>query len=357
MLHLLYSRFWHKVLFDLGHLHSAEPFHKLVNQGMILGEAEFTAYRVAAESAYSDQRDEPFAEDLQRKWVSSRNVEEKDGQFVEKESGVVLEAVLIDEKETAKKGNDFILKSDASIVIDSRTHKMSKSRGNVINPDDIVNDYGADSLRLYEMFMGPLEQTKPWNMSGVEGVYRFLGRVWRMIVDERNDDATVLHADVQDVELNDEQTRTLHKTIKAVTEDIEKLSFNTAISRMMEFTNEFSSQQPRPKSAMIPFVQLLNPFAPHVAEELWEVLGQTESLTYSNWPKFDESKLIESEIEIPVQINGKLRAKVKVPAEAGKDEMEAAAKADETIVQMFEGKQIVKTICVPGRMVNFVVKG
>ncbi|TWT63539.1 leucine--tRNA ligase [Rubinisphaera italica] len=357
VLHLLYSRFWHKVLFDLGHLHSAEPFHKLVNQGMILGEAEFTAYRVATKSAVSDQRDEPFADDLQQKWVSSRNVEEKDDEFVEKETGAILEAVLIDEKETTKKGNDFILKSDASIVIDSRTHKMSKSRGNVINPDDIVNDYGADSLRLYEMFMGPLEQTKPWNMSGVEGVYRFLGRVWRMIVDERNDDETVLHADVQDVELNDEQTRMLHKTIKAVTEDIEKLSFNTAISRMMEFTNEFSSQQPRPKSAMIPFVQLLNPFAPHIAEELWHVLGQTDSLTYSTWPKFDESKLVESEIEIPVQINGKLRAKVKVPAEADKDTMESAAKADETIVQMLEGKQIVKTICVPGRMVNFVVKG
>ncbi|HCS52889.1 MAG TPA: leucine--tRNA ligase [Planctomycetaceae bacterium] len=357
ILHLLYARFWHKVLFDLGHLHSAEPFHKLVNQGMILGEAEFTAYRVAAESAVSDQRDEPFADDLQQNWVSSRNVEEKDSKYLEKETGAILEAVLIDEKETAKKGNDFILKSDTSIVIDSRAHKMSKSRGNVINPDDIVNDYGADSLRLYEMFMGPLEQTKPWNMSGVEGVYRFLGRVWRMIVDERNDDATVLHADVQDVELNDEQTRTLHKTIKAVTEDIEKLSFNTAISRMMEFTNEFSSQQPRPKSAMIPFVQLLNPFAPHIAEELWEVLGQTESLTYSEWPKFDESKLVESEIEIPVQINGKLRAKIKVPAEADKDAMESAAKVDETIIQQLEGKQIVKTICVPGRMVNFVVKG
>ncbi len=356
VLHLLYSRFWHKVLFDLGHLHSAEPFHKLVNQGMILGEAEFTAYRVTVESAVSDQRDEPFAEDLQQNWVSSRNVEEKDGKLLEKETGAILEAVLIDEEKTVKKGNDFVLKSDATIVVDSRTHKMSKSRGNVINPDEIVKDYGADSLRLYEMFMGPLAQTKPWNMSGVEGVYRFLGRVWRMIVDERNDDETVLHADVQDVELNDEQTRMLHKTIKAVTEDIEKLSFNTAISRMMEFTNEFSSQQPRPMSAMIPFVQLLNPFAPHIAEELWEVLGQTESLTYSAWPKFDESKLVESEIEIPVQINGKLRAKIKVPAEADKDAMESAAKADEAIVQLLEGKQIVKTICVPGRMVNFVVK-
>ncbi len=356
VLHLLYSRFWHKALFDLGHLSKPEPFQKLVNQGMILGEAELTAYRIADESAYSDKRDEKFATDLQRPWVSARNVTEEDGQYVEKETGAVLEAVMIDNDQVTKKGNDFVLKDDASIVVESRAHKMSKSRGNVINPDDIVKNYGADALRLYEMFMGPLEQTKPWSMSGVEGVYRFLGRVWRMMVDDAAESVT-LNPAIKDVEPTEAQDRVLHKTIKAVTEDIEKLSFNTAISRMMEFTNEFSGQNPRPKSAMSQFLLLLSPFAPHLAEELWQVLGHSDSLAYAAWPKFDEAKLVESEIEIPVQVNGKLRAKIKVPAGSDAKAMEAAAKADESVAAQLEGKQIVKTVCIPGRLVNFVVKG
>ncbi len=249
-----------------------------------------------------------------------------------------------------------MLKGRPDIVVESRAFKMSKSRGNVINPDEVVKEYGADSLRLYEMFMGPLEQVKPWSMSGVDGVYRFLGRVWRMLVDERADEAT-LNPAVQDVPATTEQERLLHRTIKAVTDDIEKLSFNTAISRMMEFTNAFTTTETRPRSAMEPFVLLLAPFAPHIAEELWNVLGHTDSLAYAPWPKYDESKLVESEIEIPVQINGKVRAKLRIPPDATKEAIQTKAEADPQVQAQLAGKPVVKVVAVPGKMINFVVKG
>ena len=280
VLHLLYSRFWHKVLFDRGHVSSPEPFHKLVNQGMILGEPD--------------------------------------------ESG--------------------------------KAEKMSKSRGNVINPDDVVVDYGADALRMYEMFMGPLEQVKPWQMKGVEGVYRFLGKAWRMITDEREEEM-VLNTAVQDADATPDQLKVLHKTIKAVTEDIDKLSFNTAISRMMEFVNAVGQNEVRPRSLMEPFVLLLSPFAPHIAEELWNILGHEKTLAYEPWPNFDEAYLVEDEIEIPVQVNGKLKAKIKVPADADQAGLQSAAEANEDIQKQLDGKNVVKVIVVPGRMVNFVVKG
>ena len=279
VLHLLYSRFWHKVLFDRGHVSTPEPFQKLVNQGMILGEPD--------------------------------------------ENG--------------------------------KAEKMSKSRGNVINPDEVVKDYGADSLRLYEMFMGPLEQTKPWQMSGVEGVYRFLGRVWRMIVDERAETVKLADA-VVDAAPTDEQLRVLHKTIKAVTDDIDRLSFNTAISRMMEFSNFMSSQEARPKLVLSQFVQLLSPFAPHIAEELWNVLGHPNTLAYEPWPTYDPALLVEDSVEVPVQFNGKLRSKIVVPANSDAAALEAAARADEQVQKNLEGKTVVKVVSVPGRMVNFVVK-
>jgi len=279
VLHLLYSRFWHKVLFDRGHVSTPEPFQKLVNQGMILGEPD--------------------------------------------ENG--------------------------------KAEKMSKSRGNVINPDDVVKDYGADSLRLYEMFMGPLEQVKPWQMSGVEGVYRFLGRVWRMIVDDRAEEVA-LSAGVVDTAPADDQLRMLHKTIKAVTDDIDRLSFNTAISRMMEFTNFMSGQETRSKSVLEQFVMLLSPFAPHVAEELWNALGYSETLAYKSWPIYDPALLVEDTVEVPVQFNGKVRSKIVVPANSDAAALEAAARADEVVQKNLDGKTVVKVVTVPGRMVNFVVK-
>lgn len=345
VLHLLYSRFWHKVLFDRGLVSSPEPFAKLVNQGMILGEAEQTGYQTEA-----------------GEWVGARDVEEqRDEQSgettrVHAPTGERVTAVSVAADDVEKLGDEFVLKSNPAIVVESRAYKMSKSRGNVINPDDVVDVYGADALRLYEMFMGPLQQMKPWSMAGVEGVFRFLGRAWRMIADDRTDDVE-LNEHVTDDSPSADQLRILHKTIKAVTEDVEKLSFNTAISRMMEFTNEVGGAESRPRAILEPFVLLLSPFAPHLAEELWNVLGHEETLSYEPWPKYEESLIAESEVEIPVQVNGKLRSKVTVPADADQAAIQEAAESDETIRGHIDGKTVVKTIVVPGRLVNFVVKG
>ena len=349
VLHLLYARFWHKVLFDRGHVSTCEPFQRLVNQGMILGDLEFTGFARGEGQEASDEGVE---------WVSAKNVKEQTDDddnttLIEKSSGQPVTSIKLQADQVEKQGENWVLASDSSIVVDGRAFKMSKSRGNVINPDHVVKDYGADSLRMYEMFMGPLEQVKPWSMSGVEGVYRFLARVWRMITDERADEIT-LNAAIQDAPLNEDQERILHKTIKAVTEDIEKLSFNTAISRMMEFTNGMSGQDVRPRAAIEPFVLLLSPFAPHIAEELWELLGKDTTLAYEPWPTFDESKIAEAEIEIPVQVNGKVRAKIKVPSDADNSAIEQAAKSNESIAGLLDGKTIRKVVVVPGRLVNFV---
>ncbi|QDT36963.1 leucine--tRNA ligase [Stratiformator vulcanicus] len=360
VLHLLYSRFWHKVLFDRGHLSTPEPFAKLVNQGMILGEPEMTGYRLASLPGQEQAADFKAADPAG--WVSAKDIEKlkdpKSGQevFTDRNTGRTVIAVQVPDDMVEKQGDHFVLQNSPKIAVDSRSFKMSKSRGNVINPDDVIEQYGADSLRLYEMFMGPLEATKPWQMTGVEGVYRFLARVWRTITDEEADEIRI-HPAIKDVELNEEQDRLLHKTIKAVTEDVEKLSFNTAISRMMEFVNAFSAMKTRPRLMAEKFTLLLSPFAPHLAEEVWQLLGHETSLAYEPWPEFDESKLVESTIEIPVQVNGKLRAKIKVAADADPAAMEAAAKADPNVASHLEGKQVIKTIAIPGRMVNFVVKG
>lgn len=352
VLHLLYSRFWHKVLFDRGHVSTAEPFQRLVNQGMILGEVEFTGYVIGEGDASSENK---------RQFVSARELkasvdEEGTATRVVEKTGEVATPVTLDAEQVEKKGDAFVLKDQPTIIVDSRAHKMSKSRGNVINPDVVVDEFGADSLRLYEMFMGPLEAVKPWSMKGVEGVSRFLGRVWRMIVDEQPSGENRLSPAVQDVAATAAQLRVLHRTIKFVTRDVESLGFNTAISRMMEFVNEFLSQDVRPKSVLEPFVLLLSPFAPHIAEELWELLGHSSSLAHESWPVHDEKYLVETEVEIPVQLNGKLRGKITVPAGSDQATIEAAAKADATIAAQLAGKTIVKSVVIPGKMVNFVVK-
>ena len=328
VLHLLYARFWHKVLYDRGYVSTSEPFRKLVNQGMILGELEFTGY----------QREDGS-------WV--------DPKAVQSDEAVI--PVKLAPDQVQKQGDSFVLKENLSVRIDSRAYKMSKSRGNVINPDDIVLEYGADSLRLYEMFMGPLEATKPWNMAGVNGVRGFLDRVWRLIIDDRSEQMQ-LNSAVQDVSPTDEQMRILHRTIKEVTHDIENMEFNTAISRMMEFVNFFTKQSVRPHAVMETFVLLLSPFAPHIAEELWASLGHNETLAYQSWPVFDDALTRDTTAEIPVQINGKLRARVIVPAECSKQQLEEAARSDKKIAELLTPLQIVKVVVVPGRMVNFVVK-
>lgn len=340
VLHLLYARFWHKVLYDFGYVSTKEPFQRLVNQGMILGEMEFTGYQTEA-----------------GQWVSARDVDiDKQGAGVLKADGSVLKAIKLEQKEIGKSGDNYVLASDQSIVVVGKSEKMSKSRGNVVNPDDVVAQYGADSLRLYEMFMGPLEAVKPWNQDGVNGVRNFLDRVWRMIVtaDHDSDD---LNEAVQDVDANEEQKRILHKTIKKVTEDVQNLSYNTAIACMMEFTNFFSRQTVRPKAAMKDFVLLLSPFAPHIAEELWAILGAEKTLAYEPWPNYDESALKASSVTIPIQVNGKMRGCIEVPADSDAAAIEAAAIAFPKCAAALEGKTIVKKIVIPGKMINFVVKG
>ena len=343
VLHLLYSRFWHKVLFDRGYVSTAEPFRKLVNQGMILGEAELTGYRT------EDGR-----------WVSVRAVKESpapDGETVtvEATTSQVLESVRLKNEDVTKKGDEFVLKSDPAVAVESRAYKMSKSRGNVVNPDTVVVQYGADALRMYEMFMGPLEAAKPWSMTGVEGISRFLARVWRMIADEKSDEIR-LNPAVQEAAATEAQTRLLHRTIKAVTDDLEKMSFNTSISRLMEFTNEVAQAEPRPRSLMEPFVLLLSPLAPHLAEELWQLLGHSATLAYEPWPVYDAALIAESIVEIPVQVNGKLRGKVRVAAGADQATVEAAARGDAAVAGAPAGKTVVKVVFIPDRLLNFVVK-
>jgi len=337
VLHLLYSRFWHKVLFDRGYVHCEEPFQRLVNQGMILGEAELTVFQTAAGD-----------------YVPPSEVRRGEEGLTIADGTPVL-AVGIAEEDVVKQGEGFVLKSNPDVRVESRSFKMSKSRGNVVNPDVVVKDYGADSLRLYEMFMGPLEATKPWNMAGVGGVRNFLDRAWRMIVDQ-NAEAIELAEELVDTPSDEAQNRVLHKTIRSVTEDIESLSFNTAIARMMEFVNFFTRQKQRPRDAMQAFVLLLSPFAPHLAEELWQILGNPNTLAYEPWPQWNEAALVESSVEIPVQINGKLRTKIVVAADIHKDDLLQQALQHERIQEATSGKQIVKTIVVPGRLVNLVVK-
>tara|TARA_R110000868_G_scaffold378658_7_gene644209 strand:- start:2585 stop:5116 length:2532 start_codon:yes stop_codon:yes gene_type:complete len=308
VLHLLYARFWHKVLFDLGVVSTKEPFQKLVNQGMILGEMEYTS-----------------------------------------QNGVKLS-----DDEVVKKGDSFFQKG-TDMKVDARAHKMSKSRGNVINPDHVIEQFGADSLRLYEMFMGPLEQVKPWSTKGVDGVNRFLNRAWRLLIDE---ESGALKSSVKEAEPNKEQLKTLHETIKKVTEDIEEMRFNTAISAMMIFVNEANQWETIPTQVAKSFVKLLSPYAPHIAEELWSKLDETDTIAYSAWPKFNEEYLKADEIIYPIQVNGKVRADIYVPADKSKDKdyVLGLAKAEENITKYLAEGNLVKEIFVPGRIVNLVVK-
>ncbi|TWT72870.1 leucine--tRNA ligase [Allorhodopirellula solitaria] len=338
VLHLLYSRFWHKVLYDRGFVTCPEPFQRLVNQGMILGEVEFTGYV-----------------DSDKQPVSTQQVRrDAEGNRISKD-GRQLETVRLAEEDVQKKGEGFVLKSDPSIKVDSRAFKMSKTRGNVVNPDGVVRDYGADSLRLYEMFMGPLEATKPWVMNGVGGVRGFLDRVWRLVVDEKSDELRLCDA-VVDTDCDEEQLRVLHQTIRKVTEDTEAMSFNTAIAKMMEFSNHFTRCEQRPRHALETFLVLLNPYAPHLSEELWRLLGHDESIALQPWPQWDEAALVQSSIEIPVQVNGKVKAKINVSPDATQDQMIEAALASKSVAGSIGDKKVVKKIAVPGRMVNLVVK-
>jgi len=334
VLHLLYARFWHKVLYDIGVVSTKEPFQKLVHQGMILGETEYTVY-------YDDNGRPVSATEVQN-----------DG--THKQTGKKLTAKRISEEALTKNGDRFVLKDNPAVQVEARAYKMSKSRGNVVNPDDIVKQYGADSLRLYEMFMGPLKDMKSWSMKGVEGVHRFLNRTWRLAV---NDDSGEVAAEVTDAEPTAEQLRELHKAIKKVTNDIESMAFNTAISAMMIFVNEATKWKNRPRSVLSSFITLLYPFAPHISEELWQRLGNASPLSKAPWPSFNEDFIKEDSKEIVIQINGKLRASMQVPVDlcTDKAELERRALEVEGIKKRIAGKTVRKVIAVPNKLVNIVV--
>jgi leucyl-tRNA synthetase len=272
VLHLMYARFWHKVLFDLGHVSTKEPFTRLRHQGIILGE-------------------------------------------------------------------------------DSR--KMSKSRGNVVNPDDVIAEYGSDSMRLFEMFMGPIEEMKPWSTKGVEGVFRFLNRVWRLFVKED----IGLNPAIVNKQATPDFERLFHQTVKKVGEDIEALRFNTAISQLMIFINEAMKLEELPRKELEQFLLLLAPFAPHIAEELWEATGHKGSLAFEPWPSFDDAKTIEDRVEIVLQVNGKVRGKLEVPQGTNEQEIERLARLDANILRHLEGKKVIRTIVVKNKLVNIVVGG
>jgi len=332
VLHLLYARFWHKVLYDAGIVSTREPFQTLVHQGLILGEMEYTAY-VRPDGTP----------------VSAEHVD--DG--LDTRSGTEVETRSVDPSDVQKDGEFFVLVEDPDVRVDARSHKMSKSRGNVVNPDDVIDEYGADALRLYEMFMGPLEQVKPWSTSDVDGVFRFLNRVWRLTIDEDSGDVGDA---VRDIDPSADHLRVLHRTIKKVTEDIEDLSFNTAIASMMEFVNAANKWDAVPRRTIEPFVKLLSPFAPHIAEELWARLGHDESIAYTDWPAFDEEKIKKDVVEMAVQVNGTVRATITVGAEAAEEEVLATARADANVQRYLDEGDLRREIYVPGRIVNFVVQ-
>jgi len=331
VLHLLYARFWHKVLYDVGVVSTKEPFQRLVHQGLILGETEYTRYLAPDGTPVSAER------------VHAG---------IDTQSGEPVRARTVEPQAVEKEGDHHVLRADPSMRVDAKAHKMSKSRGNVVNPDDVVKEYGADSLRLYEMFMGPLEQVKPWNTSGVDGVHRFLNRVWRLLVDEETEALLVT-----DDEPSDEHLRDLHFLIQKVTEDIDELRFNTAIAAMMEFVNKAYKWDAVPHTIAERFVLLLSPFAPHLAEELWARLGHTSTLAYEPWPTFNETYLQKDEVEIAVQVNGKVRGTVAVAPDAPKQEVLAAARAEENVARYLAGATVQREIYVPGRIINFVANG
>lgn len=303
VLHLLYSRFWHKVLYDLGFVTSKEPYRRLYNQGYI------QAY------AYTDSRGV---------YVPAAEVEEKDGKYF-------------------YNGEE----------VNREYGKMGKSLKNAVAPDDVVRDFGADTLRVYEMSMGPLDTSRPWATKDVVGAHRFLQRLWRLVVNEETGELAVT-----DAGLTEEDTKQLHRTVAGVRDDYEHLRDNTVVAKLIEYVNYLTKTYPdgAPRAGVEPLVQMVSPLAPHIAEELWSRLGHAVTITFEPFPTFDERLLVDDTVELPVQINGKVKARVEVPADASQDDIQAAAMADARVAELTEGKQVVKVIVVPGRMVNLVVK-
>lgn len=334
--HLIYSRFWNKFLFDLGVSCKEEPFQRLVNQGMIQGRSNFV-YRVNA----ADAAEHPV-------FVSKGLKDQYDTTPIHVDVNIVHADILdLDAFRAWRpelKNAEFVLE-DGKYVCGWAIEKMSKSMFNVVNPDDIVSQYGADTLRLYEMFLGPVEASKPWDTNGIDGCHRFLKKFWKLFQQE-----------LVDEDPTKEELKSLHKLIKKVSTDIEVFSYNTSVSAFMVCTNELTQQKCRNLRILRTLVTVLAPFAPHIAEELWEQTGGEGSVCDTEWPTWNEDYLVEDEVQMPVSFNGKARFQINLPATASKEAIIEAAMSDERSQKYLEGKQVVKTIVVPGRIINIVVK-
>ncbi|MEB2781826.1 leucine--tRNA ligase [Algoriphagus sp. C2-6-M1] len=333
--HLLYSRFWTKFLYDLGVVSIDEPFQKMINQGMIQGRSNFV-YRIKGTNQF----------------VSHGLEDQYDTSAMHVDVNIVYNDQLNLEKFKAWRPDladaKFILEA-GKYICGSEVEKMSKSKYNVVNPDDIIERYGADTLRLYEMFLGPLEQFKPWNTNGIDGVYKFLRKLWNLYHSNAGE------FQVSDAEPSKEEYKALHKAIKKMEDDMANFSFNTSVSSFMICVNELSALKSNKRGTLEPLAILVSPYAPHIAEELWRLLGHEGSITDATFPDFDESHLVESAFEYPVMINGKMRTKLNLDLSLSKDEIQKAALADETVQKWLEGKAPKKIIIVPGKIVNLVI--
>ncbi len=333
--HLLYSRFWNKFLFDLGLVNQDEPFKKLVNQGMIQGRSNFV-YRVKNSNQF----------------VSFGLKENYDVTPLHVDVNIVENDVLDLERFKAWRSDfadaEFILE-DGKYHVGVEVEKMSKSKHNVVNPDVLVEEYGADTLRMYEMFLGPLEQFKPWNTNGMDGVYKFLRRFWKLFYDEQGNWAVTADQPTS------AELKALHKTIKKIEEDVERLSFGTSVSQFMICVNELTALKTKKRAILEPLTVVLAPYAPHIAEELWSRLGHAETITYATFPTWQEEFLTESTFDYPISVNGKVRSKKTFDLKATKEEVEKAVLASEQVQKLLEGKPVKKVIVVPGKIVNVVI--
>ncbi|MBI6117631.1 leucine--tRNA ligase [Salegentibacter maritimus] len=333
--HLLYSRFWTKFLHDRGYLSVKEPFKKLINQGMILGQSAFV-YRLEGENVF----------------VSKNLVGENNVQPIHADVSLVNHSDELDIEGFKKwrpefKEAKFLTEKDGAYIVGREVEKMSKSKYNVVNPDDICEDYGADTLRMYEMFLGPLEQAKPWNTAGITGVHNFLKKLWKLYHNGEQ-------FEVLEEKASADSLKTLHKTIKKVTEDIEEFSFNTSVSTFMICVNELSAQKCKSREVLDPLAVLIAPYAPHIAEELWSKLGHSTSIVTAEYPVFEEKFLVESTKNYPVSFNGKMRFTIELPLDMPKDEIEKTVMADERTQKQLDGRIPKKVIIVPGKIVNIV---
>jgi len=332
--HLLYSRFWTKFLYDRGWLSVEEPFKKLINQGMILGTSAFV-YRLEGENVF----------------ISKNQIKGNKVQPIHADVSLINSSDELDIEGFKKWRPEFadakFLTEDGKYIVGREVEKMSKSKYNVVNPDEICEDYGADTLRMYEMFLGPLEQAKPWNTAGITGVHNFLKKLWKLYHDGEE-------FSVSNEKASADSLKTFHKTIKKVTEDIEDFSFNTSVSTFMICVNELTAQKCNSREILEPLAVLIAPYAPHIAEELWEKLGHSESITTAKYPEFEEKYLVESMKNYPVSFNGKMRFTMELPLDMLKDEIEKTVMADERTQKQLEGRTPKKVIVVPGKIVNIV---